>query len=101
MVATSTPEMLRIRTQHEESLKRKERKNKAKGPAKKLCFEIDDDSASDISLSDMLEGSNDEFDDESNVLKLDVVENVHMGDYVVVEFAKKTQKFYKCTILAE
>ena len=58
----------------------------------------DDDSASDISLNDLISenesGLEDETESEANVLKLDVVESVSVGDYVVVEFAKNFSKCY-------
>ena len=74
-------------------MKRTEKKKKAT-IAKKLFVELrDDDSASDISLNDLISenesGLEDETESEANVLKLDVVESVSVGDYVVVEFAKK------------
>ena len=53
----------------------------------------DDDSASDISLNDLISdnesGLEDETESEANVLKLDIVGSVCVGDYVVVEFGKK------------
>ena len=96
MVATSTPEMKRLREQ-QEPLKRTEKKKKAT-IANKLFVELrDDDSASDISLNDLIEnesGLEDETESDANALKLDVVGSVSVGDYVVVEFAKKCSKCY-------
>ena len=87
MVATSTPEMKRLLEQ-QEPLKRTEKKKKAT-IAKKLFVELhDDDSASDISLNDLISengsGLENETESEANALKLDVVGSVSVGDYVVV-----------------
>ncbi|GFO40990.1 tigger transposable element-derived protein [Plakobranchus ocellatus] len=87
MVATSTPEMKCI---WEENEKKKLKRSKA-GPSKKLFLEQDDDSASDISISELVDESQDECEESAsgNVLQLGVVENAVKGDYVIVEFAKK------------
>ncbi|GFO15602.1 LOW QUALITY PROTEIN: tigger transposable element-derived 4-like protein [Plakobranchus ocellatus] len=82
MIATSTPEMTRLK---EEAEKKKGRSLKV--PAKKLFDVVDDDSASDMSVTDILER-------DENELKLGVVESVKVNQYVVCEFAKKTQRFY-------
>ena len=92
MVATSTSEMKRLREQ-QELLKRTEKKKTAT-IAKKLR---DDRSASDISLHGLIgeieSGLEDETESEANVLKLDVVGSVSVGDNVVVGFAKKKKAF--------
>ena len=72
MVATSTPEMKRLREQ-QEPLKRTEKKKKAT-TARKLFVELrDDDSASDISLNDLISenesGLEDETESEANDIR--------------------------------
>ena len=96
-MTTSTPEMKRLREQ-QEPLKRTDKKREAT-LAKKLFVELrDDDSASDINLNDLISenesGLEDETESEANVLKLEVVGSVSVGDFVVVEFAKKCSKCY-------
>lgn len=91
MIATSTPEMTRIKGDTE----RKKAKNRRKNTTAKKLF-LDNDSDSDnISVSDlrMRDDSESENEDE-NVLQLHLVENVSVDDYVVVEFAKKTRLSY-------
>ncbi|GFN80397.1 pogo transposable element with krab domain [Plakobranchus ocellatus] len=92
MVATSTPEMKRIK---EEALKKmqKTQKSQAAVSSRRLTFDVeDDDSASDISLTDLMDESEDV--PERDAIKLGVVENVSVNDYVLCEFAKKAHKFY-------
>lgn len=92
MNATSTPEMKRIR---EEAENKKMKKRSRTTLAKKLF--ADDDSDSDISLRDVFENESENESDsmcESNVLSLDVVQNVDIDDFVVVEFASKTKRCY-------
>ncbi|GFO02509.1 pogo transposable element with krab domain [Plakobranchus ocellatus] len=92
MVATSTPEIKRIK---EEALKKmqKTQKSQAAVSSRRLTFDVeDDDSASDISLTDLMDESKDV--PERDAIKLGVVENVSVNDYVLCEFAKKAHKFY-------
>ena len=101
IVASSKPEMKRLREQ-QEPLKRMEKKKRAT-IAKKLFVELrDGDLASDISLHDLISENEsnleDETESEANVLKLDVVVSVSVGDYVVVEVAKNA---LSPTMLAE
>lgn len=84
--------MKRIREEN----KKKELKRSKAGHSKKLFLEQDDDSASDISISELVDESRDKCEESAsgNVLQLDVVENAVKGDYVIVEFAKKKHKCY-------
>lgn len=100
MRATGTPEMKRMqdeaRLKADKALQLQRNKGRV---SKKLRFELDDDSDSDMGLSDILndesdtEGEEEDYDND-NALKLAPVENVRIGDYVLCEFATKTTKFY-------
>ena len=101
MIATSTPEMKRIREEAENKA------TKSKNPPQKRLFAEEDD-VSDISLADIIErdnelmneGMNDD-DVEEEELKLDGVEKVRMNEYVVCEFAKKNTQILLCWLCCQ
>ena len=93
MLATSTPEMKRLRKEAD--------KKKSKGILQpKKCvtklFEMEDDSDSGISISALFES--DHEDDwnqiEHQELVLGNVETLNVEDYVLCEFTTKTSRFY-------
>lgn len=88
MVATSTPELQRIKMAAVKKIK----PSVPPSVKKHLIFD-DDDSASDISLSDVV---NDVIDSENNddLLELGNITTVNVEDFVLCEFAKKSHKFY-------
>ena len=106
MVATSTPELNKLKEasdlKKKKLLAKEERKEamdsklKKKTTAKKQLFEdVHDDSASDMSVSECLpECTDSESECESDVLQLDVVETVKVGEYVVVMYSQKASVSY-------
>lgn len=89
MIATSTPEM--------KKMKESSQKTTARSQKTSVTKKLFDDSDSDISLTDILEADRENengCDGVYDALVLTAVVDVKVDDYVVCEFSTKTSHFY-------